>query len=61
MWFQKVIKLDQKPRGCHLITNELLKSISKDLQPIKIGICNFFLQHSSASITINENFGNFPF
>jgi len=32
-----------------------MKQISDDLKEFKIGLANFFLQHTSASLTINEN------
>jgi secondary thiamine-phosphate synthase enzyme len=50
---QKTIKLTPKSRGFHLITDEILSQI--DLSHVKIGICNIFLQHTSASLSINEN------
>ena len=54
-WFQHEISITAPSRGCHLITNDILKVISKDLQQIDIGLCNLFVQHTSASLTINEN------
>jgi secondary thiamine-phosphate synthase enzyme len=51
--FQETIKLTQKPRGFHLITDEILQAI--DLSNIKTGMLNIFLQHTSASLCINEN------
>lgn len=50
---QKTIKLSPKPRGFHLITDEILQAI--DLSKIKVGMLNLFLQHTSASLCINEN------
>ena len=44
------IKLSQQPRGFHLITNEIVKHIPKIT-----GVVNVFMQHTSASLTINEN------
>jgi len=32
-----------------------MKQISGELKDFKIGLANFFLQHTSASLTINEN------
>lgn len=54
MVIQKVITLPHKPRGIHLVTNEILGSFP-ELKNIKKGIANIFIQHTSASITINEN------
>jgi secondary thiamine-phosphate synthase enzyme len=54
-FFQHDIAITAPSRGCHLITGEIQKTISKDLSQIKIGMCNLFCQHTSASLTINEN------
>ncbi len=54
MWFQKEILLQAKPRGFHLITLALLQELP-ELRQYKIGIAHFFIQHTSASLTINEN------
>ncbi|MGA1932715.1 secondary thiamine-phosphate synthase enzyme YjbQ [Arcobacter sp. YIC-464] len=51
---QKEFKLKSKPRGFHLITNEILSNLN-ELAKIKIGTLNLFIQHTSASLTINEN------
>ena len=47
---QKTITLNTYPRGFHLITNEVIKHLPKIT-----GIVNIFIQHTSASLTINEN------
>lgn len=54
-WFQKEISITAPSRGCHLITSEITKAVQKDMGNIKIGIVNLFIQHTSASLTINEN------
>ncbi len=54
MWIQKEIRLDARPRGFHLITDELLRELP-ELRNIKIGMMNIFIMHTSASLTINEN------
>ncbi len=51
---QETISLDRRPRGFHLITREIITSL-KWLHEIKKGICHIFIQHTSASLTINEN------
>ncbi len=48
---QKLLTI-KKPRGFHLITAEVLKTI--DALPQK-GLLNIFCQHTSAGLTINEN------
>ncbi|MEO9803360.1 MAG: secondary thiamine-phosphate synthase enzyme YjbQ [Reichenbachiella sp.] len=52
--FQKEISLDPRPRGFHLVTDEILNAIP-ELQKISIGILQVFIKHTSASLTINEN------
>lgn len=52
--FQKEISLPAFPRGFHLITQEILNAIP-ELREVKIGIMQVFIQHTSASLTINEN------
>ncbi|CAJ1944599.1 unnamed protein product [Cylindrotheca closterium] len=54
-WFQHELTITAPSRGCHLITADVQKAISKDLGQIKIGMCNLFIQHTSASLTVNEN------
>ncbi len=44
----------QKKRGFHLITQHILDAV-KDLNEIKTGMMQVFIQHTSASLTINEN------
>ena len=54
MWIQKAIKLNPKPRGFHLITDEILKHLP-ELNKVKIGLLHIQLNHTSASLSINEN------
>lgn len=54
MFIQKEITLKPKPRGFHLITSEILSHLP-ELKNIKTGIAHVFIQHTSASLTINEN------
>lgn len=54
MWFQKNIVLNARPRGFHLITQALIQELP-ELRQYKIGIAHFFIQHTSASLMINEN------
>ena len=52
--FQKEITLSAKRKGFHLITREILENAS-EIKNISNGIMNIFIQHTSASLTINEN------
>ena len=54
-WFQHEISITAPSRGCHLITSEVNQAISSDMSNVKIGMANLFIQHTSASLTINEN------
>jgi len=53
-WSQKTIQLPSMARGCHLITARILREL--DILPsISIGLLHVFIQHTSASLSINEN------
>ncbi|WP_374662835.1 secondary thiamine-phosphate synthase enzyme YjbQ [Parasegetibacter sp. NRK P23] len=52
--FQQSVQLAPRKRGFHLITREILQTIP-ELQTVKAGMCQVFIQHTSASLTINEN------
>lgn len=54
MWLQKQISLKPRARGFHLITEEILAHLP-ELSGISTGLAHFFLQHTSASLSINEN------
>lgn len=51
---QRPIRLRPYRRGFHLITHEILASLP-ELANFKSGMCQVFIQHTSASLTINEN------
>ena len=49
---QTEFSLRPRPRGCHLVTDEILAQ----LPPLpRAGLLHLFLQHTSAALTINEN------
>ena len=54
VWVQTQIALAPKSRGFHLVTDELLRALP-DLARIRVGVAHFFVQHTSASLCINEN------
>lgn len=54
MSVQKEITLKPKPRGFHLITDELVQQLP-ELRKINIGLLHLFIKHTSASLSINEN------
>lgn len=54
MWQQKTFSLSAKKRGFHLITDEVLAHIG-EVHNLSCGIVHLFIQHTSASLTLNEN------
>ncbi len=54
MWIQKNLTLKARPRGFHLVTSELLAQLP-ELGRLRIGLAHFFILHTSASLTLNEN------
>jgi len=48
------ITLDARPRGFHLITRDVLQHL-EDLNRVGAGLLHLFIQHTSASLTLNEN------
>jgi len=52
--YQYTITLSERRRGFHLITKEVVNSLIW-LNEIKTGLCQIFIQHTSASLCINEN------
>ena len=51
---QKEFKLKEFSRGFHLITGIILNEIP-ELKDFNMGMCNIFIEHTSASLSINEN------
>jgi secondary thiamine-phosphate synthase enzyme len=54
MWIQKEFKLKARPRGFHLVTDEVLSALP-ELANIRCGLLHILLKHTSASLTLNEN------
>jgi len=54
VWFQKKISMQAKRRGFHLVTAELVQELP-ELRQVNIGLLHLFIQHTSASLAINEN------
>jgi secondary thiamine-phosphate synthase enzyme len=52
--FQQTLALQERKRGFHLITTEIVRALTQ-IAEIKTGVCQVFIQHTSASLTINEN------
>lgn len=52
-WIQEELTLEARERGFHLMTDEVVGAV--DLSAIQTGMAHFFLKHTSAAITLNEN------
>jgi secondary thiamine-phosphate synthase enzyme len=52
--YQQALQLKERKRGFHIITAEVLYALPQ-INEIKTGMCQVFIQHTSASLTINEN------
>ncbi len=52
--FQREFKLPPFPRGFHLITDRVERELP-EIRHIKAGVLHVFIQHTSASLTINED------
>ena len=53
-WTQRTLQLTARSRGFHLITGEVVDAVP-ELEALGVGILHLFLQHTSASLSINEN------
>ena len=54
MLFQKQLRLPAMTRGFHLITNHVLRELP-ELGQLRGGLLHVFIQHTSASVCLNEN------
>lgn len=54
MWVQKTIQLKARSRGFHLTTRDIEHALP-ELADVSVGLLHVFIQHTSASLTINEN------
>ena len=54
MWHQRELRLRARPRGFHLITDEVVDGVP-ELREVGVGLAHLFLRHTSASLTLNEN------
>ena len=54
MWLQREITLRPRPRGFHLVTDEV-ESALPELREVQVGLAHLFIRHTSASLTLNEN------
>jgi secondary thiamine-phosphate synthase enzyme len=54
MWAQRIIRLDARPRGFHLITREVEAAVP-EVRDLRVGILHLLIRHTSASLGLNEN------
>ena len=54
MWIQRTARLPRARRGFHLITREIVEAVP-EISEVQVGWMQVFIQHTSASLTINEN------
>jgi secondary thiamine-phosphate synthase enzyme len=54
VWAQHEIRLRPRPRGFHLVTDEVVAALP-ELSEIRVGLAHLFIRHTSASLTLNEN------
>jgi secondary thiamine-phosphate synthase enzyme len=54
MWVQREVTLRPRPRGFHLVTDEV-ESALPELRQLRVGLAHLFIRHTSASLTLNEN------
>jgi secondary thiamine-phosphate synthase enzyme len=54
IWIQRQLTLAARPRGFHLVTGEVVAALD-GLDEIRVGLLHLLLQHTSASLTLNEN------
>jgi secondary thiamine-phosphate synthase enzyme len=54
VWVQRTVSLRPRPRGFHLVTDEVEAAIP-ELAEVRVGLLHVFLRHTSAGLTLNEN------
>jgi secondary thiamine-phosphate synthase enzyme len=54
MWTQRELALEPRPRGFHLITDEVERSLP-EIGRLGVGLLHLHILHTSASLTLNEN------
>jgi secondary thiamine-phosphate synthase enzyme len=54
MWAQHSVVLEPRPRGFHLVTDEVVRGVP-ELGGVRVGLMHIFIRHTSAALTLNEN------
>lgn len=53
-WTQRTLRISARSRGFHLITGDVIDALP-ELNNLDVGVLHLFIQHTSASLSINEN------
>ncbi len=54
VWLQRELVLPARPRGFHLVTDEVLAQVP-EVRSLRVGVVHVFIRHTSAALTLNEN------
>ncbi|XP_067649251.1 UPF0047 protein YjbQ-like [Haliotis asinina] len=54
VWYQKEVTIPAKKRGCHLISDDIVKQFP-EIKKISVGLLHIHIKHTSASVALNEN------
>jgi secondary thiamine-phosphate synthase enzyme len=54
VWLQRVIELNPRPRGFHLVTSEVFGALPEAAE-VRVGLLHLLIAHTSASLTLSEN------
>jgi secondary thiamine-phosphate synthase enzyme len=54
IWLQRLIRLQPRPRGFHIVTPEVMADLP-ELGQLRVGMLHLLIQHTSASLALNEN------
>ena len=54
MWLQRELRFEARPRGFHIVTDEVVGALP-ELRSVRTGLLHLFMLHTSASLTLNEN------
>ena len=54
IWVQRQITFAQRSRGFHLVTGEVVEALP-ELRELRVGMLSLTIQHTSASLALNEN------
>jgi secondary thiamine-phosphate synthase enzyme len=52
--YQQALHLRERKRGFHIVTAEIIHALP-EMAELTTGVCQIFIQHTSASLCINEN------